>query len=69
MTVGKYTHAIVSRVPQCYQNVPTVDGTCIDVEKARAQHRHLVSLLRGQGLDVLELPPDEDSPRSVFVGD
>ena len=69
MTVGKYTHAIVSRVPGSFQNVPTVDGTCIDTEKARLQHQGLVTVLRGLGLDVLELPPDEDSPGSVFVGD
>ena len=69
MTVGKYTHAIVSRVPRSFQNVPTVDGTCIDTDKAQAQHQDLVSVLRGLGLDVLELPPDEDSPDSVFVGD
>ena len=69
MTVGKFTHAIVSRVPRSFQNVPTVDGTCIDTEKAQAQHQGLVSVLRGLGLDVLELPPDEDSPGSVFVGD
>lgn len=69
MTVGKFTHAIVSRVPKSFQNVATVDGTCIDTEKARAQHQGLVIVLRGLGLDVLELPPDEDSPGSVFVGD
>ena len=69
MTVGKYTHAIVSRVPGSFQNVPTVDGTCIDTEKARLQHQGLVTVLRGLGLDVLELPPDEVSPGSVFVGD
>lgn len=69
MTVGKYTHAIVTRVPNSFQNVTTIDGTCIDLDKAREQHKHLVKVLRDLHLDVLELPPDEDHPLSVFVSD
>ena len=69
MTVGKFTHAIVSRVPKSFQTVATVDGSCIDILTARRQHQHLVSTLRDLGLDVLELPPDEASPLSVFVAD
>ena len=68
-SVGRYTHAILSRVPDSFQNVPTVDGTCIDIDKAREQHQHLASVLRDLGLDVLELPPDEQSPVSVFTAD
>ena len=69
MTVGKFTHAIVSRVPKSFQTVATTDGSCIDILAARKQHEHLVSTLRDLGLDVLELPPDEESPLSVFVAD
>ena len=69
MAIGKFTHAIVSRVPKSFQNVPTLDGTCIDLEKAREQHQYLVRVLRNLDLDVLELPPDEDNPFSVFVSD
>jgi len=69
MTIGKFTHAIVSRVPKSFQTVSTIDGTCIDIGTARRQHQGLVAGLRALGLDVLELPPDEDSPLSVFVGD
>ena len=69
MSVGKYTHAIVSRVPKSFQTVPTIDGTCIDLEKAQQQHQSLVLLLRNLGIDVLELAPDEDNPLSVFVSD
>jgi len=69
MAIGKFTHAIVSRVPKSFQNVPTLDGTCIDLEKAREQHQYLVQVLRNLDLDVLELPPDEDNPFSVFVSD
>ena len=67
MTVGKFTHAIVSRVPKSYQSVPTIDGTCIDHDKARDQHQHLVQVLRDLSLDVLELPPDEDHPQSGTI--
>ena len=35
----------------------------------REQHKHLVKVLRDLHLDVLELPPDEDHPLSVFVSD
>ena len=69
MTIGKFTHAIVSRVPTSFQTVSTIDGTCIDINTARSQHQTLVRDLRALGLDVLELPPDEESPMSVFVGD
>ena len=69
MTIGKFTHAIVSRVPKSFQSVSTIDGTCIDISTAREQHQLLVTALRGLGLDVLELPPDEENPMSVFVGD
>ena len=69
MTIGKFSHAIVSRVPKSFQTVSTIDGTCIDIATAREQHQSLVRDLRTLGLDVLELPPDEESPMSVFVGD
>lgn len=66
---GKYTHAIVSRVPKSFQSVPTIDGTCIDLERAKEQQENLVLCLRNLGVDVLELPPDEASPYSVFTSD
>jgi len=68
-TFGRYTHALVSRVPQSFQTLPTIDGTCIDIEKAREQQDALVQCLRSLEVDVLELPPDEDSPYSVFTND
>jgi len=66
---GKYTHAIVSRVPRSYQSVQTIDGTCIDLDRAKEQQESLVLSLRNLGVDVLELPPDEASPNSVFTSD
>ena len=32
-TFGRYTHAIISRVPDSFQSLPTIDGTCIDLDK------------------------------------
>jgi len=66
---GRYSHAVVSRVPKSFQSVPTIDGTCIDLDRAREQQECLVQCLRNLGVDVLELPPDEASPYSVFTSD
>lgn len=66
-TVGKFTHALVCRVPASLQTQPTVDGTSLDSDRARQQQESLVKALRDLGVDVLELPPDEASPASVFT--
>ena len=68
-SLGRYTHAVVSRVPLSYQSLKTIDGSCIDLERARQQQEDLVRCLRSLNVDVLELPPDEESPCSVFVND
>jgi len=68
-TFGRYTHALISRVPSSFQTIKTLDGTSIDLDRARQQQETLVSTLRGLDIDVLELPPDEDSPNSVFIND
>jgi len=68
-SLGRYTHAIVSRVPRSFQSLKTIDGSCIDLERAREQQEDLVRCLRSLNVDVLELPPDEDSPCSVFIND
>jgi len=68
-SVGRYTHALVSRVPDSYQSTKTIDGSCIDLDRAREQQENLVHCLRGLDVDVLELPPDEESPYSVFIND
>ncbi len=41
----------------------------IDVNVAREQHNSVCCSLRSLGVDVLELPPDEASPESVFTQD
>lgn len=43
--------------------------TEIDLGLAKEQHREYVSTLRESGVDVVELPPLEDFPDSVFVQD
>ena len=63
---GRYSHALVARLPKSFQSVPTMDGTCIDLERAREQHEDLVKCLRGLDIDVLEMAPEETSPLSVF---
>ena len=68
-SVGRYTHALISRVPASFQSLKTLDGACIDLERARLQQESLVNRLRDLEVDVLELPPDEDSPSSVFIND
>lgn len=66
---GRYSHALVARLPKSFQSVPTMDGTCIDLERAREQHEDLVKCLRGLDIDVLEMAPEETSPLSVFTRD
>ena len=63
---GRYSHALVARLPKSFQSVATMDGTCIDLERAREQHEDLVKCLRGLDIDVLEMAPEESSPLSVF---
>jgi len=65
----RYTHAIVSRVPDVYAKQPTISGRPVDLELARRQHADLVAAVRGLNIDVLELPPDETNALSVFTQD
>jgi len=60
----KYTHAVVSRIPSSFK-----EKGCADLEEARKQHEAYVRLLRELGIDVIELPPDEALPESVFTED
>ena len=70
MASGRYTHALVSRVPAAARTLHTPAGSpSVCVETAREQQAGLVARLRALGLDVLELPPDELSPSSVFLAD
>lgn len=43
------------------------DNKDFNLELAKEQHKQYCSLLREIGLDVIELPPDDELPESVFV--
>lgn len=45
------------------------ERTEIDLGLAKQQHRQYVSILKESGVDVVELPPLEDFPDSVFMQD
>lgn len=68
MANTKYTHAIVSRVPEVFA-IDKRSNTSIHIEEARRQHAGVVNAVRSLGLDVLELPPDETNVASVFTQD
>ncbi|GFS31760.1 n(G),N(G)-dimethylarginine dimethylaminohydrolase 1 [Trichonephila inaurata madagascariensis] len=69
MAARRCTHAIVSRIPDCFKtNAAELCGE-IDLPLARKQHEELRKVLRDLGVDVIELPPDESQPDCVFVED
>ncbi|KAK9877908.1 hypothetical protein WA026_020132 [Henosepilachna vigintioctopunctata] len=63
----KYTHAVVSRIPNSLMKATNEE--VIDLDEAKKQHEIYVRVLRELGLDVIELPPDEQLPLCVFVED
>ncbi|XP_055617104.1 N(G),N(G)-dimethylarginine dimethylaminohydrolase 1 isoform X1 [Toxorhynchites rutilus septentrionalis] len=60
----RYTHAITCRIPLSLRTRGE-----IDLEEAKLQHEAYVRQLRDLGLDVIELPPDENLPECPFVED
>lgn len=65
---GRYSHAIVSRIPNSFaKSVGASDG--INLEEAKREHEEYCKALRSLGLDVIELPADEAFPDSPFVED
>ena len=68
----QYTKAIVCAIPSSLpaeaqrQNDPAEP---VDFEKAVRQHREYVGALKNLGLEVTELPADEEHPDCVFVED
>uniref|UniRef100_A0A182QVU6 Uncharacterized protein n=1 Tax=Anopheles farauti TaxID=69004 RepID=A0A182QVU6_9DIPT len=60
----RYTHAITARIPLSLRTRGE-----IDLEEAKLQHESYVKMLRDLGLDVIELPPDENLPECPFVED
>ncbi|RWS10333.1 N(G):N(G)-dimethylarginine dimethylaminohydrolase 1-like protein [Dinothrombium tinctorium] len=65
---GRYTHAIVSRIPNSFVNALN-SSEVIDINEAKSEHLEYTKLLRSLGLDVIELPADESLPDSPFVED
>ncbi|XP_071524432.1 N(G),N(G)-dimethylarginine dimethylaminohydrolase 1 [Panulirus ornatus] len=64
-----YTHAIVCRIPESFKTNAVGVSTQVDLSKARKQHETYVATLREIGLDVIELPADENHPDCTFVED
>jgi dimethylargininase len=68
-----FTTAIVCRVSNSLAEHTSFDrrgSDVVDAEKCRTELERLVDVLRhGAGLDVVELPSDEQQPDGLFVGD
>ena len=62
--------ALVRGVPETYHNCIRYDPSeSIDVMLARRQHREYCEVLRGLGVDVVEVTPDDRYPDCCFVED
>lgn len=68
ISFGRYTHAIVCRIPNSFKS-SLGSANSIDVNEARREHEEYTRVLRTLGLDVIELPPDENFPDCPFVED
>ncbi|KYO39365.1 N(G),N(G)-dimethylarginine dimethylaminohydrolase 2 [Alligator mississippiensis] len=67
---GRYTHAVVRRLPGSLGEAVEGLGEPVDLAKAQRQHGVLVGVLRQKlGLQVVEQPPDEALPRSALLED
>ena len=68
-----YHYALVSRIANSFKDQSSFDiipgKSEINIEKARREHEELVELLRRIGLDVIELPCDEQHPDGLFIND
>jgi len=58
------TAIILCPFTNCFQNDKR---RSIDLDLCRQQHAGVVEALRANGIDVLELPPEEANPLSVFT--
>ena len=61
------TRDVSPRFNEC--EITHIERTPIDLDIARAQHRGYIDALKNLGCEVLELPPEDDLPDSVFVED
>lgn len=65
MPTTRYTHAVVCRLPRSMRNRQPM----LDYDRAKRQHENYVRALRDIGLDVIEMPADEETPWCTFVDD
>ena len=61
------TREVSTTISQC--ELTHLERQPINVERARAQHAAYCEVLREEGWSVIELPPKEEWPDSVFVED
>jgi dimethylargininase len=66
-----YDRILVRHPPDSYTRCVSTnpDRDSIDLTLAKRQHRDYVSILKESGLEVIELPPIDDFPDSVFAYD
>jgi dimethylargininase len=67
-TYGRYSHAIVCRIPDSFSKALGTSEV-INVEEARKELEEYTKVLRSLGLDVIELPADENFPDCPFIED
>ncbi|CAG0919286.1 unnamed protein product [Notodromas monacha] len=68
MSAFRFTHGIVCRLPNAWKGVVNIDGMT-EFEAAKREFEEYVKILRGVGLDVIEMPPDEQYPWCPLVED
>lgn len=71
-SIFRYNFALVSRVANSFAERSSYDlikGQSINIDVARQEHEALVDALRRIGVDVVELPCDDQHPDGLFVDD
>ncbi|XP_046567469.1 N(G),N(G)-dimethylarginine dimethylaminohydrolase 1-like isoform X2 [Haliotis rubra] len=70
MAAFHYNYAIVSRIPNSFKDKAITKDHCqIDLEKARAEYRNLLTVLQSCDINLIELQEDEKYPDCCFVED
>ncbi|XP_053549858.1 N(G),N(G)-dimethylarginine dimethylaminohydrolase 1 isoform X1 [Bombina bombina] len=70
--LGKCTHVIVRAIPQslCTEALRTEQGSEVNLDQAWQEHELYVGVMKNKlGLNVIELPADENLPDAPFVED
>ncbi|XP_054708961.1 N(G),N(G)-dimethylarginine dimethylaminohydrolase 1-like [Uloborus diversus] len=69
MAAHRYTHALVCRISNSFKTSASDLQADVNLIEARKQHEEFCKTLRELKVDVIELPPDETQPDSVFIED